>query len=280
MNLGGGWKIRAVAGAAGPSTDYVRHRPEDTVLFAALQEHWRSFLEDLERATDAPLLPAFVEAEVEAYLRCGILAHGFGLARCGDCGWSRPVAFSCQRRGFCPSCIGRRMADFAAHIADRVVPAVPVRQWVLTVPHALRAQMMFDPALTTVVLRELIAAVSSWLRRRARRLGIRGTIKTSAIVVIQRFNSAERYGRPARTTCAGWSRCAPSPRVPCFPRSDGHLGAADGRWKLTERPLSLTPGRVCAPRKAGLNSLPPLLRVSAHRERADRSIVNAGIGSS
>ena len=61
---------------------------------------------------------------------------------------------------------------------------------VLTVPYSLRARMMFDPALTTVVLRELIAAVLSWLRRRARRLGIKGVLKTGAVTVIQRFNSA------------------------------------------------------------------------------------------
>jgi Putative transposase len=65
-----------------------------------------------------------------------------------------------------------------------------MRQWVLTVPYPLRARMMFDPALTSVVLRELIAAVSSWLRRRARRLGIKGALKTGAVTVIQRFNSA------------------------------------------------------------------------------------------
>lgn len=181
---------RADSSAANAAATYARHRPEDTVLFAALQQHWSTFVADLEAAAEPPALPAFVVAEVEAFLRCGILAHGFVLARCGDCGWSRPVAFSCKRRGFCPSCIGRRMADFAANLVDRVVPSVPVRQWVLTVPHALRARMMFDPAITSAVLRELIAAVSSWLRRRARRLGVTGPVKTGAIAVIQRFNSA------------------------------------------------------------------------------------------
>jgi Transposase zinc-binding domain/Putative transposase len=139
---------------------------------------------------DPPALPAFVVAEVEAFLRCGILAHGLVLARCRDCGWSRAVAFSCQRRGFCPSCIGRRMCDFAARLVTDVVPHVPVRQWVLTVPHNLRARLAIDPALTTLVLGEFIAAVTTWLRRRARRLGIRGEIKTGAVTVIQRFNSA------------------------------------------------------------------------------------------
>jgi hypothetical protein len=73
------------------------------------------------------------------------------------------------------------MCDFAARLADRVMPHVPVRQWVLTVPHGLRAKLAFDPGLTTVVFREFIAAVSSWLRRRARRLGLRGTLKTGAV---------------------------------------------------------------------------------------------------
>ena len=55
------------------------------------------------------------------------------------------------------------MCDFAAALADRVIPRVPVRQWVLTVPHSLRGRLAYDPGLTTVVLRQLIAAVSAWL---------------------------------------------------------------------------------------------------------------------
>ena len=117
------------------------------------------------------MLPGFVVAEVEAFLRCGILAHGFVLAKCRDCGWSRAVAFSCARRGFCPSCLGRRMRDFAAGLADRVIPRVPVRQWVRSVPHALRSKLAYDPELTTMVLRQLIAAVTGWLRASARRKG-------------------------------------------------------------------------------------------------------------
>ena len=39
------------------------------------------------------------------------------------------VAFSCKRRGFCPSCGARRMAQTAAHLVDHVIPQVAVRQW-------------------------------------------------------------------------------------------------------------------------------------------------------
>jgi len=42
-------------------------------------------------------------------------------------GCDRLVAFSCKGRAFCPSCGGRRMADTAAHLVDRVLPEVPVR---------------------------------------------------------------------------------------------------------------------------------------------------------
>jgi len=187
---GGGAACGARAAPGQGTQDYERHRPEATVLFEAVQFHWRTFLAELSFDGDEAPLPGFVVTEVEAFLRCGILAHGFVLAKCADCGHARPVAWSCQRRGFCPSCIGRRMSDFAARAVRRVFPHVPVRQWVLTVPHQLRARMAFDPALVTLVLHELIASVSAWLRRRARRLGIRGTLKTGAVTEIQRFNSA------------------------------------------------------------------------------------------
>jgi hypothetical protein len=79
-----------------------------------LQNHWRPFLADLDAGSDGAPLPRFIVEEIEAYLRCGILAHGFLRVRCEECGESRLVGLSCKRRGFCPSCIGRRMSDTAA----------------------------------------------------------------------------------------------------------------------------------------------------------------------
>lgn len=38
------------------------------------------------------------------------------------------VAFSCKRRGFCPSCGARRMAESAALLVDEVLPEQPIRQ--------------------------------------------------------------------------------------------------------------------------------------------------------
>ena len=89
--------------------------------------HAESFFAHVEAETGASL-PAFVKEEFDAFLDCGILAHGFLRLRCGDCGHEKLVAFSCKRRGFCASCGARRMAETGAHLVDHVIPPVPVRQ--------------------------------------------------------------------------------------------------------------------------------------------------------
>ncbi len=92
-------------------------------------------------------VPSWVERDLRAYLRCGILAHGFARARCTGCGYDFLVAFSCKGRGVCPSCNARRMVETAAHLVDHVLPPLPVRQWVLSVgQHPLDAP--FPPRTT------------------------------------------------------------------------------------------------------------------------------------
>jgi hypothetical protein len=44
------------------------------------------------------------------------------------------------------------MADSAAHLVDRVFPHVAVRQWVLSLPFALRYRLANDAKLVTGVL--------------------------------------------------------------------------------------------------------------------------------
>jgi len=67
-----------------------------------VQQHAATFFEQAKSAVGADL-PQFVKDEVDAFLECGILAHGFLRLRCGNCGHDKLVAFSCKRRGFCPS---------------------------------------------------------------------------------------------------------------------------------------------------------------------------------
>jgi hypothetical protein len=60
------------------------------------------------------------------------------------------------------------MADTAAHLVDRVLPEVPVRQWVLSLPFALRYRLAYDARLAGQVLRIFVQRVFASLRRRAR----------------------------------------------------------------------------------------------------------------
>ena len=116
---------------------------------------------------------------------------GFARVHCDDCGKDDVVAFSCKGRGFCPSCGGRRMADEAAWLVDRVWPRVPVRQWVLSLPYAVRWLCAYDRVLCRGVRRILVRAVSRYYARRAQRAGIPQP-QTGAVAFEQRFDSGLR----------------------------------------------------------------------------------------
>jgi len=62
----------------GKGVHYERRRPEETVLYQVVQEHLETFLAQVELETGAGL-PEFVKAEFDAFLECGILAHGSGV---------------------------------------------------------------------------------------------------------------------------------------------------------------------------------------------------------
>jgi hypothetical protein len=55
-----------------------------------------------------------VRKTLDEYLNCGILAHGAARVYCDGCKHSLLIAFSCKRRGICPSCGAKRAVKFAA----------------------------------------------------------------------------------------------------------------------------------------------------------------------
>lgn len=138
---------------------YERRRPEETVLYQTLQGHLETFIPDVE-ADGERALPRFVKKELRDFLDCGILAKGSSRVRCARCRHDRVVAFSCKHRGFCPSCGGRRMAETAANLTDHVIPEVPVRQWVNSLPHAIRYRLAYDHEACTIALQASCAPSS------------------------------------------------------------------------------------------------------------------------
>jgi hypothetical protein len=82
------------------------------------------------------------------------------------------------------------MADTAAHLVDCVLPEVPIRQWVLTLPYPLRYRCAYNATLTNQVLRAFLRALFAELRRRARNQWEMARGQCGAVTFIQRFGSA------------------------------------------------------------------------------------------
>jgi len=165
---------------------YARRRPESTLLYQIVERHYPKFLETL--GASGRSLPGHVQREFEDYLKCGRLEHGFLRVRCEACHAEKLVAFSCKRRGFCPSCGARRMVESAALLVDRVLPEVPMRQWVLSVPFALRYLFAREPAAMGAALAVVYRTLAAFQRRKT---GYRrGEAHCDAVTLIQRFGSA------------------------------------------------------------------------------------------
>lgn len=165
---------------------YQRHRPEQTLLYQLVEEYYPAFTAHL--AEQGGELPNYVHREFEDYLKCGRLEHGFMRVRCESCHAEHLVAFSCKRRGFCPSCGARRMAESAALLADEVLPEQPMRQWVLSFPFPLRFLCASRPEIMGRVLGIVYRVIAAHLIKQA---GFTKKIaRTGAVTLIQRFGSA------------------------------------------------------------------------------------------
>ncbi|MBU1655145.1 MAG: transposase zinc-binding domain-containing protein [Gammaproteobacteria bacterium] len=167
---------------------YCPRRPAETLLYRTVQNHLETFLALCRDDWADETLPPHAEREFRRYLECGILAHGFARARCNECGHDFLLAFSCKGRGVCPSCNTRRMAETAAHLADHVLPRVPVRQWVLSVPKRLRYHLQHDREALNSALRIFLDAVEQHLREHSPGAGPKS--RTGAVAFIHRFGSS------------------------------------------------------------------------------------------
>jgi len=133
----------ATANAAGL---YRPRRPERTVLYRVLAQHFECFVQVYDERfapTHGPLTRGAQEA-VYRYLDCGIFANGFARVRCGECGHDFFVAFSCKLRCLCPSCHTKRELIWAEWAAGELLEDVPHRQVVLTIPKRLRPFFRYD----------------------------------------------------------------------------------------------------------------------------------------
>jgi len=140
---------------------FTRHRPEETPLYRVIYHHrdelercWQERFENKYGKLRDCVLQAF-----DSYLNCGILLHGCARAYCENCKHSELIAFSCKRRGLCPSCDAKRALIFAENLHENVIGGNPVRHLVFSLPKRLRVYFKYDRKLTKLLYS---AAWNAW----------------------------------------------------------------------------------------------------------------------
>ena len=176
------------------------HEPRDpsrTVLYEVIAAYLETFLASLDADPDAKGLPVYVQREFYDYLQCGILAHGFLRLGCDTCQQELRLPCSCKRRGFCPSCAARRMAQTAAHLVEGVIPWVSTRQWVVSVLIPLRYWMAASQDLTAKVHTIIRTTIAQYDVNQAVKGGVeRQQVQPGSVTFIQRFGSALNLNVP------------------------------------------------------------------------------------
>ena len=215
--------VRRHCGTAS-SRRYERHRREKMPFYKVAAEHLEGWGEN--RAFAERLFSAQVVGELRSYLSYGILCVGFGRARYALCGQGFVVAFSCKVRGVCLSCNSRRMAQTAALLVDRVIPPVPVRQWVISVLKRLRGFLADRP--------QAVAALASVFPGKIERLLGHARAPSPFCTASARHSTATcicMRARPTASSCRPVTgrrrscRLGRSPR-PIWPRSPRGCAAA------------------------------------------------------
>lgn len=166
---------------------HVAHNPQKTELYTLVCENYRQVFFDKEQLGTS--LPFHLEREFKKYLVCGNLVYGMARFHCSLCQKDKLVAFSCKGRTLCPSCTGRRMADTAKHLMEDVIPVVPMRQWVLSMPYAFRFKLGTDPEFLRKALAIFHRSINRHYINKAKKVGLKNP-KVGAITVVQRFGGA------------------------------------------------------------------------------------------
>jgi hypothetical protein len=160
---------------------YKRRQPETSVLYQIVY-HSR---DDLEYQWESRFQHEYgvfrdeVTKTLDEYLNCGILAHGAARVYCDGCKYSLLIAFSCKRRGVCPSCGAKRAVKFSEHIYNEVIEDVPHRHTVFTIPKRLRVFFKYDRALLSILFKAAWGALCQILGIDEQELAAIFTVQTA-----------------------------------------------------------------------------------------------------
>jgi putative transposase/transposase-like zinc-binding protein len=144
-----------------------------------------------------------VDEVVASYLACGLWQGGFARVRCPRCPEEFLVAFSCKRRGLCPSCGAKRAAEVAAFLQDEVVEQVGHAQWVFTIPRMLRIYFLHHRELLGALSRAGYETVKELMAAAVEDDGFR----PGMVSVVQSFGEGAKFHPHVHALCSrgGWA---------------------------------------------------------------------------
>ncbi|MCA9375289.1 transposase [Candidatus Dojkabacteria bacterium] len=134
--------------AKSKTNHYKRRRPEETELYRLvfhnhdrLEQEW-----ELRFQSTYGYLREEVNETLQSYLDCGLIVNGAARIECQnkDCAHSTLLAFSCKKRGLCPSCAGKRAVIFAEHLNSNILKPLSYRHMVFSIPKILRPYFKFN----------------------------------------------------------------------------------------------------------------------------------------
>ncbi|MCB0332126.1 MAG: transposase zinc-binding domain-containing protein [Bdellovibrionales bacterium] len=160
---------------------YKRRKPDQSELYR-LVYHCRDKLEFLweehYQRTYGVLRDEVLKA-LDEYLNCGLLEHGAVRVYCDSCKHSLLVAFSCKRRGICPSCGTKRAINFAEHLHGSVLEDVPHRHVVFSLPKRLRPFFRYDRSLSGILFKSAWRSINETLSGGGERAALILTLQTA-----------------------------------------------------------------------------------------------------
>lgn len=144
---------------------YRRRSPERGVLYQLVHDKRQDLeyrWEELFQSAYGYLRPEVIKA-YDAYLNCGVLEHGVARVYCDSCQHTLLVAFSCKKRGVCPSCGAKRAVKFAEHLYHEVLEDCEQRHVVFSLPKRLRPYIKYDRSLASHVFQAAWRSLSECL---------------------------------------------------------------------------------------------------------------------
>ncbi|MCI0606295.1 transposase zinc-binding domain-containing protein, partial [bacterium] len=124
---------------------YRPRRPERNPFYSVLFHYFERFAAEYEFRFEKHYgkWRSIIRSTVERFINCGVLKNGFARVRCPQCKNEYLLAFSCRRRGFCPSCSAKRSVLWREFVSSQVLADCPHSHIVFSIPKMFRILFLF-----------------------------------------------------------------------------------------------------------------------------------------